>query len=573
VIGDLGLALLGGGVGGLGGDGALGGAVAGLGGPVGGQLIDLSPHLPILPIVVPLVAGALMLLLDERVRNAKAVIGSLATFALVIVSLMLVRAVTGQGADGVAQVLVYRLGDWAAPFGIVLVVDRLAALMVLVTSVLGFAAFLYSLARWAVVGPRFHSLFLLLLMGLNGAFLTGDLFNLYVFFEVLLAASYGLLLHASGRARVRAGLQYIAINLASSMVFLIGVGLMYSVTGTLNMADLAAKAATLGAGDLALYKAGFAILVVAFLTKAGMWPLSFWLPTAYSAASPPAAAIFAVMTKVGVYVTLRMLMLASGDSGDATGIVELISPWLLIGGIATIIYGSVGVLSARELPRLAAYSTLISSGTLLAAFGTADERVIGASLYYLVASTLAVGAAFLLAEPITRRKEVEPVQVVEPVFGDDFETNLRSEFEGYEVGVVIPASTALLGGAFVVCALVLIGLPPLAGFVAKLGIMSGVLAHEVVVSATSWVLVSAMVFSSLAMLLAFVRKGIEAFWLVGEEKTAEVGSLEAVPIGLLLAVCIAITLAAGPSMRYIDLTSAELTAPGVYSGAVLGEQR
>ena len=573
MIGDLGLALLGGGVGGLGGDGALGGAVAGLGGPVGGQLIDLSPHLPILPIVVPLVAGALMLLLDERVRNAKAVIGSLATFALVIVSLMLVRAVTGQGADGVALVLVYRLGDWAAPFGIVLVVDRLAALMVLVTSVLGFAAFLYSLARWAVVGPRFHSLFLLLLMGLNGAFLTGDLFNLYVFFEVLLAASYGLLLHASGRARVRAGLQYIAINLASSMVFLIGVGLMYSVTGTLNMADLAAKAATLGAGDLALYKAGFAILVVAFLTKAGMWPLSFWLPTAYSAASPPAAAIFAVMTKVGVYVTLRMLMLASGDSGDATGIVELISPWLLIGGIATIIYGSVGVLSARELPRLAAYSTLISSGTLLAAFGTADERVIGASLYYLVASTLAVGAAFLLAEPITRRKEVEPVQVVEPVFGDDFETNLRSEFEGYEVGVVIPASTALLGGAFVVCALVLIGLPPLAGFVAKLGIMSGVLAHEVVVSATSWVLVSAMVFSSLAMLLAFVRKGIEAFWLVGEEKTAEVGSLEAVPIGLLLAMCIAITLAAGPSMRYIDLTSAELTAPGVYSGAVLGEQR
>ncbi|HET8984600.1 MAG TPA: monovalent cation/H+ antiporter subunit D [Trueperaceae bacterium] len=575
MIGDL-VALLGAGVGGLGGLGGVGGlgggTVAGLGGPVGGQLINLSPHLPILPIVVPLVAAAIMLLLDERVRNAKAIIGSLTTLALVIVSLMLVRTITGQGADGVAQVLVYRLGDWAAPFGIVLVVDRLAALMVLVTSVLGFAAFLYSLARWAIVGPRFHSLFLLLLMGLNGAFLTGDLFNLYVFFEVLLAASYGLLLHASGRARVRAGLQYIAINLASSMVFLIGVGLMYSVTGTLNMADLAAKAATLGAGDLALYKAGFAILVVAFLTKAGMWPLSFWLPTAYSAASPPAAAIFAVMTKVGVYVTLRMLMLASG-SGDATGIVELISPWLLVGGIATIVYGSVGVLSSRELPRLAAYSTLISSGTLLAAFGTADERVIGASLYYLVASTLAVGAAFLLAEPIARRKEVEAVQVVEPVFGDDFETNLRSEFEGYEVGVVIPASTALLGGAFVVCALVLIGLPPLAGFVAKLGIMSGVLAHETAVSALSWVLVSVMVFSSLAMLLAFVRKGIEAFWLTGEETTAEVGSLEAIPIGLLLAICMAITLAAGPSMRYIDLTSAELTAPTVYSEAVLGEQQ
>jgi len=569
VIGELGWSLLAaGGVGGLG-----GGAVGGLGGPVGGQLTDLGPHLPILPIIVPLVAAAIMLLLDERMRNAKATIGTLATFALVIVSLMLIRTVTGQVTDGGAQVLVYRLGDWAAPFGIVLVVDRLAALMVLVTSVLGLCAFLYSLARWSIVGPRFHSLFLLLLMGLNGAFLTGDLFNLYVFFEVLLAASYGLLLHASGRARVKAGVQYIAINLASSMLFLIGVGLMYSVTGTLNMADLAAKAATLGADDLALYKAGFAILMVAYLTKAGMWPLSFWLPTAYAAASPPVAAIFAVMTKVGVYVTLRMLMLAAGDPADPTGIVGLITPWLLFGGIATIVYGSVGALSARELPRIAAYSTLISSGTLLAAFGTADERVIGASLYYLVASTLAVGAAFLLAEPIARRREVEALQAVEPVFGDDFETNLRSEFEGYEVGVVIPAATALLGGAFVVCALVLIGLPPLAGFVAKFGIMSGVLAYEPAITNSSWTVVSAMLFSSLAMLLALVRKGIEAFWQIDEEDTAEVGSLEAVPIGLLLAVCIAITLAAGPAMRYSDLTSAELGTPSLYSEAVLGEQR
>ena len=547
--------------------------VGALGGPVGGQLIDLSPHLPILPIIVPLVAAAIMLLLDERVRSAKAIIGSLTTLALVIVSLMLVRTVTGQGVDAVEQVLVYNLGGWSAPFGIVLVVDRLAALMVLVTSVLGLCAFIYSLARWAVVGPRFHSLFLLLLMGLNGAFLTGDMFNLYVFFEVLLAASYGLLLHASGRARVKAGLQYIAINLASSMLFLIGVGLMYSVTGTLNMADLAARAATLGADDLALYKAGMAILLVAFLTKAGMWPLSFWLPTAYAAASPPVAAIFAVMTKVGVYVTLRMLMLASGDPADPTGIVGMLTPWLLYGGIATIVYGSVGALSSRELPRIAAYSTLISSGTLLAAFGTADERVIGASLYYLVASTLAVGAAFLLAEPIGRRREVESVQVVEPVFGDDYETNLRSEFEGYEVGVVIPATTALLGGAFVVTALILIGLPPLAGFVAKFGMMAGVLASEAAIGASSWTLVAVMVFSSFALLLALVRKGIEAFWQTGDDKTAEVGSLEAIPSGLLLAVCIAITVAAGPSMRYSELTSADLNAPSNYSQSVLGNQQ
>ena len=179
----------------------------------------------------------------------------------------------------------YRLGDWPAPFGIVLVLDRLSALMVLLTSILALAAVVFSLARWHRAGTHFHALFQFLLMGLNGAFLTGDLFNLFVFFELLLAASYGLVLHGSGLARVKAGLHYIAVNLVASLLFLIGVSLIYGVTGTLNMADLAARIPTIAAENRGLLEAGAGVLGVAFLLKAGMWPLCFWLPTTYAAAS------------------------------------------------------------------------------------------------------------------------------------------------------------------------------------------------------------------------------------------------------------------------------------------------
>ena len=156
-------------------------------------------------------------------------------------------------------------------------------------------------------------------MGLNGAFLTGDLFNLFVFFEVLLAASYGLALHGSGTARVRAGLHYVAINLAASLLFLVAVSVVYGISGTLNMADLARRMAGLAAEDRALLEAGLAVLGVAFLVKAAMWPLGFWLPATYAAASAPAAAILSILSKVGVYAVLRLwLLLFGGEAGAAS---------------------------------------------------------------------------------------------------------------------------------------------------------------------------------------------------------------------------------------------------------------
>src|SRR5688500_2197603 len=317
-----------------------------------------SEHLPVMPVVLPLAAGSLMLVLDARRRTLKAAISIASLLMLLVAALAVLRL-----ADGPVTP-VYVLGDWPAPFGIVLVADRLAAAMVLLTAVLGLAAMVFSLARWHRAGPRFHSLLQFLLMGLNGAFLTGDLFNLFVFFELLLAASYGLALHGSGTARVRSGMHYIVINLAASLLFLIGVSLIYGVTGTLNLAHLAQRIPLVAAEDRVLVEAGAAVLAIAFLVKSGMWPLGFWLPSTYAGASAPAAALFAVLSKVGFYAVLRLwLLLFGGGVG---------SELLFLGGMATLAFGAVGMLASQELGRLAGYCLLVSSGTLLAAISRGD---------------------------------------------------------------------------------------------------------------------------------------------------------------------------------------------------------
>src|SRR5690606_37730369 len=255
-------------------------------------------HLPILPVVIPLMSGALMLLVRDGHRRGRLTLGILSILGQLATAITLLCLTAGYlpntWPDGVG---VYLLGDWPAPFGIVAVVDRLSAVMLVLTALLGLASWVYSTARWDRAGVHFHALFQFLLMGLNGAFLTGDLFNLFVFFEVLLAASYGLALHGSGRARVTAGMHYIAINLVASFLLLIAMAMIYGVTGSLNMADLAARAGELAGPDRRLFESGAAILGIAFLIKAAAWPLNFWLPATYANASAPVAAVFMIMTK------------------------------------------------------------------------------------------------------------------------------------------------------------------------------------------------------------------------------------------------------------------------------------
>lgn len=522
-------------------------------------------HLIIVPILLPLLAGAVMLLLEERRRRIKAGLNLLVTLAQAGVAALLLRQVHG----GNPEIGVYLLGNWPAPFGIVLVLDRLSALLLLLASVLALASLLFALARWHRAGPHFHPLFQFLLVGINGAFLTGDLFNLFVFFEVMLAASYGLVLHGSGTTRVKAGLHYIAVNLASSLLFLIGVALIYGVTGTLNMADLANRLTQVAPEDLGLLRAGFAILGVAFLVKAGMWPLCFWLPTTYAAASAPAAALFSIMSKVGVYAILRLGLLLFGDGSDAAGFG---SSWLLYGGLLTIGFGAIAVLASQDLSRLAGYNVLISSGTLLAALGVADLAITAGALFYLLSSTLAISAFFLLIELAERgrRPGADILAVTMEAFGEPEEEPLDSE---EEVGIAIPATMAILGLSFLLCALLLAGLPPLSGFIGKFVLLDAVLRTHGTANATAWVLLAVIILSGLAVVIAMTRAGIRTFWGPLERSVPRVRLIEITPIGLLLLLCVALTVQAGPVMRYLQDTAAALHSPQGYIEGVLSAPR
>jgi multicomponent K+:H+ antiporter subunit D len=532
-------------------------------------MTGMADHLIIVPILLPLISGALMLLLDERRRALKGGIGVVTTVALLIVSAMLLRvADMAPAASGGSVAKVYQLGNWPAPFGIVLVLDRLSALMLVLTNVLGIASLLYSLARWHRAGPRFHTLFQFQLMGLNGAFLTGDLFNLFVFFEVLLTASYGLVLHGDGTARIRAGLAYIAINLVASLLFLIGASLTYGVTGTLNMADLARRIPTLAPGDAALFTAAAAILGTAFLMKAGAWPLNFWLPTTYAAAAAPAAAIFAVMSKLGVYVILRLWMLMFGmEAGPLAG---LGSNGLLVIGMLTIVFGTIGLLASQSLQRLAGCSVLVSSGTVIAAIGTGGGAVIGAALFYLVSSTLGIAAFFLLIELVERLRDpgADVLAVTMEAYGEG------DDDPEEEVGVAIPATVALLGGSFIACALLLAGLPPLSGFIGKFGMMAAILGmNGSSVSISSWTLVGLLTVSGLATLIAMTRTGISSFWARMDDSVPRVRVIEMAPVLCLLLLCLGLTVGGGPAMRYMEATTQALQTPQDYVTGVMGAPR
>lgn len=519
-----------------------------------------AEHLVMLPIVLPLAAGAITLVLDEQRAVLRAGISIGAVLLLLVAAVALVRV-----ADE-AFATVYRLGDWPAPFGIVLVLDRVAAVLVLLTSVLGLASLVFSLARWQRAGPRFHSLVQFLLMGINGAFLTGDLFNLFVFFEVLLAASYGLALHGSGGARVRAGLHYITVNLAASLLILVGVSLIYAATGTLNMADIARHWREAWSGDRVLFEVGGAILGIAFLVKAGMWPLCFWLPGAYSASSAPAAALFAVLTKVGVYAVLRTGTLFLG--ADVAASPSPGTPWLVVAGMATVGFGALGVLASQDLPRLASYCVLVSSGTLLAAIAIDIPALTGAALYYLVVSTLALSAFFLLVELVERgrRPGADMLAVTAEAFGAG-----EGDEEGMYVGAVIPAANALLGSTFAACALMLAGLPPLAGFVGKFAMLDALFARNPV-PATSWTMLVLLIGSGFATVIGMGRAGVRRFWSAPDASAPRVRVVEIAPVVVLLALCAALTMQAGASMRYLNAAAQALHAPAGYISDVLGRR-
>src|SRR5690606_35120110 len=434
-----------------------------------------------------------MMLIGEQRRPLKAALGLFSALSLVAISVALL-VVASIEAEGPGTARVYRLGDWPAIFSIVLVLDRLAALMVLLSSLLGFAALIFALARWHRAGTHFHPLLQLQIMGLHGAFLTGDIFNLFVFFEVMLAASYGLALHGSGIARVRAGLHYITINLVTSFLILIGASVVYGIAGTLNMADLAIHIGSVPPGDRSLLEAGLAVLGIAFLVKAAIWPLGFWLPPTYAAASPPSAAIISILSKVGIYSIIRLCLLPFIP--DAMDSCCFGCTWLLSSDLTILLFGSIAIIATQCLSRLAGACVFISSGTLLAAVSAGQVEVTGGALFYLATSVLAIAALYLLIDLIERGRVhgADVLAVTREAYGEsDLDEDLDEEAM---VGVAIPATMAILGLSFAACALLLAGLPPLSGFLGKFAILSPLLnGGDGVISFTGWGLLAALTIS------------------------------------------------------------------------------
>ena len=464
-------------------------------------------HLPILPILLPMLAAVFMLLppLSHSIIRQR-IFAVCAMVALLIASVFLLVTIHEQGTQ------LYILGGWQPPFGIVLVADRLSIIMVLLTSVLGLGAQLYACAGDDNGGMYFHPLFMFQIMGINGAFLTGDLFNLFVFFEVLLIASYSLLIHGGGKQKTKANVHYVILNLVGSSIFLFALGILYGTIGSLNIADMANKVRLLGEHEQTLAKVGGLLLLVVFGLKAALLPLHFWLPRTYAAASAPVAALFAIMTKVGVYSILRVHTVIFGE--DAGALASIAIPWLWPLGLLTLAMGAIGVLASPSLRLSIANLVIVSIGTLILAIAMQRVSATSAALYYMIHTTLITGALFLLADLIrAQRGQAEDRYVI-----------ARKMQHGKIIGI-----------AFFIAALTVVGLPPFSGFVGKILILQSAQG----LTEMAWVFPVVLV-AGLASLIAISRAGTTIFWRHSGESTNE----ETIPVLKLIAV--ALLLSASP---------------------------
>lgn len=479
------------------------------------------------PILIPLLGGILQVFMGYAPISLRRTLAITTTVLILAASVVLLVLAD----DGSYRA--YAFGNWEPPFGIALVLDRLAALMLVLTSILALFCHIYSIGGADEGNRQFHALFLFQLLGLNIAFLTGDLFNLFVAFEVLLIASYGLLMHGGGTARTVPGLHYVVLNLAGSAVFLISVGMIYSVTGTLNMADLAVKVPQVSEENLHLVRAGGMMLLVVFGLKAAILPLCFWLPKAYAKATAPVAALFAVMTKVGIYAILRVYSLIFGDqAGDLAG---LGMDWLFPLALITLAMGVIGALGSESLRTLIAWQVIISVGTLLAAMSLGSEEGTSAALFYLLNTTWVVGGLFLVVDLISRQRGTAADRIVTA-------PRMRNR--------------TFLSALFLTGAVAAAGLPPLSGFFAKLLILQAATPGPQM----AW-LWSTVLIGGFCTLIAYSRAGSIVFWRNVDGHIEDPGKLRgavSVSAGALIALSVVIVALAGPITRYTDATAAQL---------------
>jgi multicomponent Na+:H+ antiporter subunit D len=449
--------------------------------------------------------------------------------AKLALAIAIVRAVAG------GDVLVHGFGGWAPPFGIVFVADRLAALFVLLLAMLLLFT-VWTLRPGAYRGAtvaRVLPLLFLLAFGLTGAFLTGDLFNLFVMFEVVLLASYLLLQVPGGDRSLRAAFPNIAINLVASLLFFIGVGLLYGATGTVNLADLAGR---IGDAPVGLRVAAVSMLAVAFGIKAGLVPFLYWLPATYPALSGPVAALFAgMMTKLGVYALARTVPLLMQGTPLPTILV-----WA---GAVSALVAVLAALSEYELRRLLGFHITSQVGYMVLGIGLMTRAAIAGAIFYLVHHVLVKAALFFVADELERRSGTRDLR------------SMRAGAAGPAIAV-----------AFVVAGFSLAGLPPFSGFFAKLGLLRGAF------DAGEWVLLAVMVVASYYTLASMLKVWQAAFGApsAAEDAGGRVVPVTPVPLLGLVAISAALALAAGPVFSYAEATADQMLDVDAYVAAVSG---
>lgn len=490
-------------------------------------------NLLLFPVLIPFLFAAILLFFPKKVKAQRVItiIGLLIALASAVVLLWKVKT------DGVQTIT---LGSWAPPYGITMVSDMFSAL--LVTSSLLIALFVVWYSFTSLGQDRektfYYSAILFMLTGVNGAFTTGDIFNMFVFFEVLLMSSYVLIVLGGEKIQLKESIKYILVNIVSSSLFVISVGYLYSVVGTLNMADISIQLA--GIGQTGIVTVIAVLFLIVFGIKGAIFPLFFWLPGSYAAPPIPVLTLFgALLTKVGVYAIMRTYTLFfTTDIGFTHELLMIVS-------IATIIAGCIGALAYFDVKKIIIYNIVIAVGVILFGASIMNENAMMGSVFYLIHDILIKGALFLL------------IGIIITITGT---SDLR------KMGGLMKRCP-VLGWSYLIAAFGLAGIPPLSGFVGKLLIVQGGFEAEHL-----WQSIFILA-SSLIVLLSAIRIFIYAFW--GEEK--EVRDISSTNYRHLLAptiTLIVLTVLYGVGSEYLVPFMADATAvlldPSIYTDAVFG---
>ncbi|EKV28073.1 Na(+) H(+) antiporter subunit D [Caenispirillum salinarum AK4] len=494
-----------------------------------------------LPIALPF-AGAVLAFIAGRAgdRRAPQWVNVGTTALMTLVSLLLLSAVWRDGPQAI------QMGGWAAPFGITLVADILGAVMVVITALSGLAVAVYAMADIdegrAKLG--WHALYLVLLAGVTGAFLTGDLFNLYVWFEVMLIASFCLLVLGGDKAQLDGGLRYVALNLVATVMFLMAIGLLYGLTGTLNMADLHVTLKTVDAPGLVTTIA--VLFLGAFGIKSAVFPLFFWLPASYHVPPVAVSAIFAaLLTKVGVYALIRLFTLVFTADVDYThGIL------LVIAG-ATMVTGVLGAAAQNQVRKILSFHIISQIGYMVMGLALYTPLALLGAVFYLVHHIIVKANLFLVGGVAKR---------------------ITGSFELDRIGGLYKAKP-WLAVLFLIPALSLAGIPPLSGFWAKLVLIEASLEVE------AWVIAGVALVVGLLTVFSMSKIWLEAFWKPHPDGDAAVGAVAltrgetvalVAPIVLLASITVIIGLAPQPFLDLAARSAQELLAPEAYVRVVLG---